>query len=89
MPLAYAGRQVRDSSAMLASASHNAAGRSTIRKEARAMKDWTEPRFEELAMNAEIGAYQPEPEERETPLVIVPAELSTSQPAEPPSFHAE
>lgn len=34
------------------------------------MKDWTEPRFEELAMNAEIGAYQPEPDDRETPPVV-------------------
>jgi hypothetical protein len=25
-----------------------------------AMTDWQKPHFEELAMNAEIGAYQPE-----------------------------
>lgn len=53
------------------------------------MNDWTEPRFEELAMNAEIGAYQPEPDERDTPPVLVEGELSTSPHAEVPSFHAE
>ena len=53
------------------------------------MNDWTEPRFEELAMNAEIGAYQPEPDERDTPPVLAHAELSTSRPAEPPRVHAE
>jgi hypothetical protein len=53
------------------------------------MNDWTEPSFEELAMNAEIGAYQPEPDERDTPLVLVPAVLSTSRPAEPLRVHAE
>lgn len=53
------------------------------------MNDWTEPRFEELAMNAEIGAYQPEPDERDTPPVLVQAEPSTSPPAEAASFHAE
>ena len=25
------------------------------------MNGWTEPQFEELDMNAEIGSYQPEP----------------------------
>lgn len=34
------------------------------------MKDWTEPSFEELAMNAEIGAYQAEPDDREVPPVV-------------------
>ena len=53
------------------------------------MEEWTEPRFEELAMNAEIGAYQPEPDERDTPPVLVRAELSTNPAAEPPSVHAE
>ena len=53
------------------------------------MEDWTEPRFEELAMNAEIGAYQPEPDERDNPLVLVRAEVFDEPPSRDPSFHAE
>jgi hypothetical protein len=54
---------------MLAPASHYAAGSGSIQK-GRIMKEWTEPSFEELAMNAEIGAYQPEPDDREVPPVV-------------------
>ena len=36
------------------------------------MKTWTRPEFEELTMNAEIGAYQPDDDDREPPPVIAP-----------------
>ncbi len=38
------------------------------------MKYWTQPSFEELTMNAEIGAYQPDPDDdREPPPVLAPS----------------
>lgn len=37
------------------------------------MNAWTQPDFEELEMNAEIGAYQPDfDDEREPPPVVRP-----------------
>jgi hypothetical protein len=47
------------------------------------MKSWTQPQFEELAMNAEIGAYQPDTgDERAAP--VPPTPLNALGNADPP-----
>jgi hypothetical protein len=55
------------------------------------MSSWVRPQFTELQMNAEIGAYQPEPgDDREVPPVLDP-ELAVSaslQPVSLAAFHA-
>jgi hypothetical protein len=46
------------------------------------MKTWTRPEFEELTMNAEIGAYQPDEDDREPPPVIAPGAVPETRLAE-------
>lgn len=47
------------------------------------MSSWVQPQFTELQMNAEIGAYQPEPgDDRDVPPVLDP-ELAGSPNLQP------
>jgi len=39
------------------------------------MNAWTQPQFEELQMNAEIGAYQADPGDEREPPPVVSADL--------------